>query len=122
MPGRNQQRSGYRFGFQRQETDPEYWSGAVSYKYRVADARLGRFFSVDPLVAEYPWNSPYAFSENSTIAFVELEGLEKLYYNQGGTLSHQEELMTVQYYVEDPDGEYCSQGCNYNRGFDPTPI
>ena len=33
--------------------------------------------SVDPLVRSYPWNSPYAFSENSPIAFIELEGLEK---------------------------------------------
>ena len=38
------------------------------------DPRLGRFFAVDPLSAEYPHNSPYAFSENSVIAFIELEG------------------------------------------------
>jgi len=40
------------------------------------DPRLGRFFAVDPLTAEYPWNSPYAFSENRVIDGVELEGLE----------------------------------------------
>ena len=42
------------------------------------DARIGRFFAVDPLATTYPWNSPYAFSENSVIAFFELEGLEKV--------------------------------------------
>ncbi len=42
------------------------------------DPRVGRFFSTDPLEKSYPWNSPYAFSENSVIAFVELEGGEKL--------------------------------------------
>ncbi|MEZ4829598.1 MAG: hypothetical protein R3C61_25430, partial [Bacteroidia bacterium] len=90
MPGRNQQRSGYRFGFQSQESDPEiYGTGnAVSYKYRVEDARLGRFLSVDPLSAEYPWNSPYAFSENSTMAFVELEGLERYFSADGKTLGN----------------------------------
>ena len=41
------------------------------------DPRIGRFFSIDPLAPEYPHNSPYAFSENQVIAFVELEGLEK---------------------------------------------
>ncbi len=41
------------------------------------DARIGRFWSVDPLRSDYPWNSTYAFAENSPIAFLELEGLEK---------------------------------------------
>jgi hypothetical protein len=48
----------------------------VSYKYRIEDPRLGRFFSVDPLAPEYPWNSTYAFSGNKLIDGVELEGLE----------------------------------------------
>jgi hypothetical protein len=67
---------GYRYGFQNQETDKELWDGAVSYKYRIEDVRLGRFFSVDPLYAKYPWNSNYAFSENRVNDKVELEGLE----------------------------------------------
>jgi RHS repeat-associated protein len=68
----------YRYGFQNQEHDNELWSGAVSYKYRVEDPRLGRFFSVDPLAAKYPHNSVYAFSENRVVDAVELEGLEKV--------------------------------------------
>ena len=67
----------YRYGFQGQEEDGELWSGSVSYKYRVEDARLGRFFSVDPVHSDYPHNSTYAFCENEVISFVELEGLEK---------------------------------------------
>ena len=64
---------GYRYGLQGQEReDPEgyvgsEWNGErsmLAFKYRVHDARLGRFLSVDPLEAEYPWNSTYAFSEN----------------------------------------------------------
>jgi hypothetical protein len=42
------------------------------------DPRLGRFFAVDPLVNEYPYNSSYAFSENSVIGFMEFEGLETI--------------------------------------------
>jgi RHS repeat-associated protein len=66
----------YRYGFQGQEEDQEMWEGAVSYKYRVEDARLGRFFSVDPLTKEYPFYSTYAFSGNRVIDSFELEGLE----------------------------------------------
>jgi YD repeat-containing protein len=78
MPGRKYSAgsSSYRYGFQNQETDPELWGGAISYMYRVEDPRLNRFFSVDPLTADYPHNSPYAFAENRLIDGVELEGLE----------------------------------------------
>jgi hypothetical protein len=41
------------------------------------DPRVGRFFAIDPLSKSYPWNSPYAFSENRLIDCGELEGLEK---------------------------------------------
>lgn len=64
----------YRYGFQAQETDKE--TGLVNYKYRMHDPRIGRFFAVDPLAAEYPYNGPYNFSENRVIDGVELEGLE----------------------------------------------
>ena len=40
------------------------------------DPRVGRFFARDPLESKYPWNSPYAFSENRVIDMIELEGLE----------------------------------------------
>ena len=45
-------------------------------QYRIHDARLGRFLSRDPLAPDYPWNSPYAFSENRVVDRIELEGLE----------------------------------------------
>ena len=68
----------YRFGFQGQEKDDEIKGNgnSINYKYRVHDPRIGRFLSVDPLSPDYPWNSPYAFSENRVIDGVELEGLE----------------------------------------------
>jgi len=69
----------YRYGFQNQEKDDE-WTGQtgshLNYKYRMYDSRTGRFFAIDPLAAQYPYNSTYAFSENRVIDGVELEGLE----------------------------------------------
>lgn len=55
------------------------------------DPRLGRFFAVDPLTSKYPYNSTYAFAENSPISNVELEGKEKLdaeLFNQGMMSGH----------------------------------
>jgi photosystem II stability/assembly factor-like uncharacterized protein len=90
MPSRTWNRDSYRYGFQNQETENGI-TGSPShsfFKHRISDNRLGRFFSVDPLFAKYPWNSSYAFSENQLIAFIELEGLEK-YYAQDGVLKWQ---------------------------------
>jgi RHS repeat-associated protein len=68
----------YRFGFQGQEGDDEMSGEGNSYafKYRIHDTRIGRFLSIDPLSRDYPWNSPYAFSENRLLDGIELEGLE----------------------------------------------
>jgi muramidase (phage lysozyme) len=68
----------YRWGFNNQEIDNDLGEGATVFKYRVEDVRIGKFWSVDPLAASYPWNSPYAVTENSPIGFIELEGLEKI--------------------------------------------
>jgi RHS repeat-associated protein len=73
----------YRYGYQAQEKDHEiYGKGAMyHYTYRQHDARLGRFWSVDPLARKYPWNSPYAFGGNRVVDAVELEGLEYVVVN-----------------------------------------
>jgi RHS repeat-associated protein len=83
MPGRQANLGSYRYGFQNQETDPEMLGGSVAFNYRIHDPRIGRFLSVDPLSKEYPWNSSYAFAENNVIAYIDLEGLEKMYAADG---------------------------------------
>ncbi|MBS1652274.1 MAG: hypothetical protein JSU07_09720 [Bacteroidetes bacterium] len=84
MPGRQFNAGNYRYGFQNQEMDNEIKGTGNSYnfKYRVYDARLGKFLSVDPLSKSYPWNSPYAFAENDVIRAIDLEGLEKYIIHQ----------------------------------------
>ena len=70
----------YRNLFNGQEVDNEVYGngGLHAFEYRMHDTRIGRFWSVDPLSAKFPWNSPYAFAENSPIGYLELEGLEKV--------------------------------------------
>ena len=78
--GKNPEADNYRYNFQGQESDDEVKGkgNTSSYKYRMSDNRLGRFFAVDPLTPKYPHNSPYAFSENRVVDGIELEGLEVL--------------------------------------------
>lgn len=78
IPNRHANTSDYRYGFQGQELDNELKGegNSLNYKYRMHDPRVGRFFATDLLEASYPWNSPYAFSENRLLDGVELEGLE----------------------------------------------
>lgn len=76
MPGRIYQPTGrYRYEYQGQETDKEFYDGAVSFEYRIEDPRIARFLSVDPLDQEFPWNSPYSVQENKFGWGRELEGL-----------------------------------------------
>ena len=77
-PGRSFASGNYKYGYQNQEKDDEIKGegNSYSFEYRIHDPRLGKFLSVDPLSASYPWNSPYAFAENRVIDGIELEGLE----------------------------------------------
>jgi len=68
---------------------------SVNYKYRMHDSRMGRFFAIDPLFKDYPWNSPYAFSENIVIDHIELEGLEKAKPDGSADLNSQKPLTTT---------------------------
>jgi RHS repeat-associated protein len=83
----------YRFGFNGQEKDNEIkgTGNSLSFMFRMYDSRLGKFLSVDPLFASYPWNSTYAFAENDVIRAIDLEGLEKHVitniYNRKGELT-----------------------------------
>lgn len=69
-----------RFGFQGQENDREIKGNgnSVNFSFRMHDPRLGRFFAVDPITAEYAYNTPYSFSENRLLDAIELEGKEIL--------------------------------------------
>nr|HMQ70821.1 hypothetical protein [Ignavibacteria bacterium] len=42
--------------------------------FRIYHPGLGRFLSVDPLAGEFPWVSPFNFTENSPILFIDMKG------------------------------------------------
>ncbi|MBX2954511.1 MAG: hypothetical protein KF846_00040 [Cyclobacteriaceae bacterium] len=62
--------------FQGQEHIDDLNLGWVQFKWRNHMPEIGRFFNIDPIAADYVYNSPYAFAENKLGMGVELEGLE----------------------------------------------
>jgi RHS repeat-associated protein len=80
MPGRSYNSPDYKYGFNGKEKDVEGMGGGEStydYGFRIYNPAIGRFLSVDPLANIYVYNSPYAYAENSPVAFIDLDGLEK---------------------------------------------
>jgi hypothetical protein len=64
------------YKYQNQERVEDFGLNIDFFKYRPSDNQLGRFWQIDPLASDYPYNSPYAFQENKFGLGVELEGLE----------------------------------------------
>jgi len=66
---------GYRFGFNNQEKESEL-GDYYAFEYRIHDARLGRWLSVDPLYMKYPSYSPFICVLNSPLIFIDNDGRE----------------------------------------------
>jgi RHS repeat-associated protein len=79
MPGRKYEaQSGYRYGFNGKEKDKELNSlTAYDYGFRIYNPGIGKFLSVDPLSKDFPFFTPYQFSGNNPIKFVDLDGAEQ---------------------------------------------
>ena len=83
MPGREYQAQPSRFGFNGKENDNDVkgFGNQQDYGMRIYDVRIGKFLSVDPLIQEFPFLTPYQFASNSPIANIDLDGKESLYFN-----------------------------------------
>lgn len=81
MPGRKfSAGTGYRYGFNGKEQDSEVKGSGAQYDYgfRIYDARLGRFLSMDPLTKSYPALTPFQFASNNPVEGVDVDGREYL--------------------------------------------
>ena len=74
MPGLTYSASDYRYGFNSKEKDSAFGLLHYDYGFRIYHPGLGRFLSVDPLAGEFPWVSPFNFTENSPILFIDMKG------------------------------------------------
>lgn len=80
QPDRSWMSTNHRYLFNGKEFDNEWNStpNVYDYGFRMYDARLGRFFSVDPVARDFPWYTPYAYAGNSPILNIDLDGLEEV--------------------------------------------
>lgn len=87
MPKRHTNEQNYRFGYNGMELDNEAKGNGNSYttEFRQYDPRLGRWLSLDPLMAKYPGMSPYVSFNDNPIKFVDPNGLEGQDWVQGPT-------------------------------------
>jgi RHS repeat-associated protein len=76
--------SGYRYAFNGMEGDDEIVGNdnALDFGARVYDARLGRFFSVDPAYKNFAYFSVYGYAFNNSITLVDYGGLKGTIYIQ----------------------------------------
>lgn len=98
-----------RYGYNGMELDNEISGNGNSYttEFRQYDPRLGRWKSLDPLMAQFPWQSPYCSMDNNPISLVDPTGQaaedgenEDWYKNQNGEVQYFED-MTQESFTED---------------------
>jgi hypothetical protein len=73
MPGRNENSSNYRYGFNKGSEKDDEITGVtgshITTHFREYDTRLGRTWSIDPKASIMPWQSPYTSMDNNPIWF-----------------------------------------------------
>jgi RHS repeat-associated protein len=78
LDGRTSESEGYRYGFNGMEKDDEIKGAGNSYDFgaRMYDARVGRWKTIDPLSKKYPSMTPYSYTANNPILYIEIDGRE----------------------------------------------
>jgi RHS repeat-associated protein len=85
MPGRRfSAGTNYRYGFNGKENDKDIQGGNdFDYGFRIYNASLAKFLTLDPLSQKYPELTPYQFASNNPICGIDLDGLEFFYAADG---------------------------------------
>ncbi len=77
MPERSVGSANYRYLYNGMEVDNEVSGNGNSYttEFRQYDPRLGRWKSLDPLMNQFPWMSPYVAFDNNPVYYTDPFGL-----------------------------------------------
>ncbi|MEE0912733.1 MAG: RHS repeat-associated core domain-containing protein, partial [Paludibacteraceae bacterium] len=74
MPSRSYNAHTYRHGFTGHEKESDLAEGIYTTEYRLYDARVGRWLSVDPLFEKYVGMSPYNYCMLNPVMMVDPDG------------------------------------------------
>jgi RHS repeat-associated protein len=75
-----------KYKYEGREWQDELGLNVYPFKYRTYDPAIGRFWSIDPVAENYPYNGVYNFAENRVVESIDLEGKES-WYTQDGKLA-----------------------------------
>ena len=78
MPGRSYNAHTYRHGFTGHEKESDLAEGIYTTDYRLYDARVGRWLSVDPLWVDNAGESPYLYCSGIPMTYFDPDGREKI--------------------------------------------
>ena len=108
MPGRNGSTSGYRYGFNGMEKDPEWNGEGNSYttEFRQYDPRVGRWLSLDPLMAQFPDVSAYVAYSNNPIYFIDPTGLAPVDPGKGNKKALKEDNNRLGMWAQSSSGSF----------------
>ena len=82
MPGRSYNAHTSRHGFTGHEKESDLAEGIYTTEYRLYDARVGRWLSVDPLFEKYVGMSPYNYCMLNPVMMVDPDGRETEYIEE----------------------------------------
>jgi len=83
MPGRGYNAHTYRHGFTGHEKESDLAEGIYTTEYRLYDARVGRWQSVDPLFEKNIDASPYSYCHGNPVKLIDPDGRDE--YEVDGT-------------------------------------
>ncbi len=80
MPNKHGDDNQYRYGFNGKEKIDEMEGDGNSYDFgaRMYDPRIGRWLSLDPLMDQFPWMSPFVGFDNNPILYIDPYGLNTI--------------------------------------------
>ncbi|MEL7003942.1 MAG: polymorphic toxin type 47 domain-containing protein, partial [Bacteroidota bacterium] len=119
----------YRYGFNGKERDKSFGLTNYDYGFRIYNPAIGKFLSVDPLTAKYPWYTPYQFAGNMPIRYVDIDGLEAglldvydftpaIWFNKWRSDRHHAGLRMLDMNERaDPDADFIDKTLAYIGGF-----
>ena len=130
MPGRSYNAHTSRHGFTGHEKESDLAEGIYTTEYRLYDARVGRWLSVDPLFEKYVGMSPYNYCDGNPVKLVDVDGRDaqvtgsgtkedpyvvtaKYYYTKNGEHAISEETISgLKYAVS----QYNNDGKSWDYG------
>ena len=103
MPGRSYNAHTSRHGFTGHEKESDLAEGIYTTEYRLYDARVGRWLSIDPLFEKYVGMSPYNYCAGNPVKLVDVDGRDAEVIGTG--TEEDPYIVTAKYYYT-KNGEY----------------